>query len=175
MKTKSVKIDLSKFELLETGEFTCYANVFEFVDQANDSTVPGCFIESIAYHAELGTMPKFCFNHDDNLILGKWLEWDEDENGLLMKGQFNLETPLGLEKYHNVKNGDLSEFSIQYATIDEDEILGVNYLKCLHVVEVSLVTFPCNEASLLIDVKSKSQKPDIKSFNEGLRLILFRI
>lgn len=156
------KIDLSQFELTETGEFTCYGNIYNFLDHAGDISVEGCFDESIKYHKEMGTMPKFLFNHDDDQVVGKWISMEADENGLLLKGKINMETELGRRIYQNLKAGDLDSFSIQYEVFDEEEIDGVNYLKVVHVVEVSVVTFPCNEASLLVDIKKRFNKEKVQ-------------
>ncbi|QBX71551.1 HK97 family phage prohead protease [Aeromonas hydrophila] len=159
-KIKSVgnRIDLSQFAISETGEFTCYGNIYNYLDHAGDVTLPGAFDASIEYHKEMGTMPRFLFNHSDNAVVGKWLSMEADDTGLLLKGKINLETDLGKQIYQNLKAGDLDSFSIQYETLEEEERDGINYLIAVHVVEVSVVTFPCNEASLLIDIKSRYKK-----------------
>ncbi len=159
-KIKSVgnRIDLSQFAISETGEFTCYGNIYNYLDHAGDITVPGCFDLSIDFHKEQGTIPRFLFNHEDNLVVGKWISMEADDTGLLLKGKINLETELGKTIYQNLMAGDLDSFSIQYETLEEEDRDGVNYLIAVHVVEVSVVTFPCNEASLLIDIKSRYKK-----------------
>lgn len=159
-KIKSVgnRIDLSQFSISETGEFTCYGNVYNYLDHAGDVTLPGAFDASIEFHKENGTMPVFLFNHEDNMVVGKWISMEADDTGLLLKGKINLETELGKQIYQNLKAGDLDSFSIQYETLEEEKRDGINYLIAVHVVEISVVTFACNEASLLIDIKSRYKK-----------------
>ncbi|HDX8393469.1 TPA: HK97 family phage prohead protease [Aeromonas dhakensis] len=155
---RSKSQDFSEFALTETGEFTCYANTFNFEDWAGDVTLPGAFDDSIMYHREMGTMPQFFFNHDHDQIVGKWLEMSVDENGLLMKGKINLDTDIGKRIYQQMKHGDLNSFSIGYDVIEEHKEDGINYLVILHVFEVSVVSIPCNEQSLLIDIKNRFGK-----------------
>lgn len=158
IKSVSNRIDLSQFAISDIGEFTCYGNVYNYLDHAGDITVPGAFDFSIDYHKEHGTMPRFLFNHEDNQVVGKWISMEADDTGLLLKGKINLETELGKTIYQNLKAGDLDSFSIQYETLEEEDRDGINYLIAVHVVEISVVTFPCNESSLLIDIKSRFKK-----------------
>ncbi|MNQ79416.1 Caudovirus prohead protease [compost metagenome] len=155
-------ISLKNFSIDETGEFTCYGNIFNVVDEAQEVTLPGCFTESIEHYKELGTMPIFLFDHDQYNVMGKWIEIEEDETGLLLKGKFNLENPEAQLKYIQLKNKDIQSFSIGY-TCDEGDYEvrdGACYLKKVTLYEVSLVVFACNDRSLLIDIKNNSSKTE---------------
>ncbi|WP_288212557.1 HK97 family phage prohead protease [uncultured Aeromonas sp.] len=149
---------IKSFELQdeELGSFTCYGSKFDVVDQANEVVVKGAFTESLEHHKELGTMPIFLWNHDDDEILGKWISAEEDEVGLKLTGQFNLNTAEGKRRYEELKHGDLNGFSIGYwiGLEDTETIDGVTYLKKVQLNEVSLVPFPCLQEAQVLEVKS---------------------
>ena len=48
-------------------------------------------------------------NHDDDEIPGKWISAEEDEVGLKLTGQFNLNTAEGKRRYEELKHGDLND------------------------------------------------------------------
>lgn len=148
---KSFKLDDSGI-----GTFTCYGSKFDVVDLANEVVVRGAFIDSLQRHQELGTMPIMLWNHDTDEIIGKWVEAEEDEVGLKLKGKFNLNTDEGKRRYEELKHGDLNGFSIGYwfDPADTETIDDITYLKKVHLQEVSLVPFPCNEEAQVLEVKS---------------------
>lgn len=148
---KSFELDDS-----EIGTFTCYGSKFDVVDQANEVVVKGAFIDSLQRHQELGTMPIMLWNHDTDEIIGKWVEAEEDEVGLKLKGKFNLNTDEGKRRYEELKHGDLNGFSIGYwfDPADTETIDDITYLKKVHLQEISLVPFPCNEEAQVLEVKS---------------------
>lgn len=148
---KSFELDDS-----EIGTFTCYGSKFDVVDLANEVVVKGAFIDSLQRHQELGTMPIMLWNHDTDEIIGKWVEAEEDEVGLKLKGKFNLNTDEGKRRYEELKHGDLNGFSIGYwfDPADTETQDDVTYLKKVHLQEVSLVAFPCNEEAQVLEVKS---------------------
>ncbi|WP_324002249.1 HK97 family phage prohead protease [Aeromonas dhakensis] len=157
MKVKLMRA-VKSFELddSEIGTFTCYGSKFDVVDQANEVVVKGAFIDSLQRHQELGTMPIMLWNHDTDEIIGKWVEAEEDEVGLKLKGKFNLNTDEGKRRYEELKHGDLNGFSIGYwfDPADTETIDDITYLKRVHLQEVSLVPFPCNEEAQVLEVKS---------------------
>ncbi|WP_273761656.1 HK97 family phage prohead protease [Aeromonas hydrophila] len=157
MKVKLMRVVKSfKLDDSEIGTFTCYGSKFDVVDQANEVVVKGAFIDSLQRHQELGTMPIMLWNHDTDEIIGKWVEAEEDEVGLKLKGKFNLNTDEGKRRYEELKHGDLNGFSIGYwfDPADTETIDDITYLKKVHLQEVSLVPFPCNEEAQVLEVKS---------------------
>ncbi|WP_429179239.1 HK97 family phage prohead protease [Aeromonas salmonicida] len=138
------------------GTFTCYGSIFDEVDLASEVVVKGAFVESLERHKEIGTMPIFLWNHEDDEILGKWISAEEDEKGLKLTGQFNLNTDEGRRRYEELKHGDLNGFSIGYYYGEDDYTIedGITYLNKLSLSEVSLVPFPCNELAQVLEVKN---------------------
>lgn len=174
MKVKLMRA-VKSFELddSDVGTFTCYGSKFDVVDQANEVVVKGAFIDSLQRHQELGTMPIMLWNHDTDEIIGKWVEAEEDEVGLKLKGKFNLNTAEGKRRYEELKHGDLNGFSIGYwfDPADTETIDDVTYLKKIHLQEVSLVPFPCNEEAQVLEVKSvQSEASDAVNKEEQVQV-----
>ncbi|WP_347368019.1 HK97 family phage prohead protease [Vibrio vulnificus] len=142
------------------GIFTAYANVKFFKDHAKDVTVDGAFIKSINERKAKGRLPKMLLQHDYREVVGVWLEMDEDEKGLRVKGQLCMETQKGRDTYHLMKIGALDALSIGYIVKKQrfDPETNTNYLEELDIREVSIVTFPCNEESLIDSVKSEQSE-----------------
>ena len=163
-----VKMDAS------TGEFTCYGNTKGNVDHALDMTMNGAYVESINAHKAAGTMPQMFWMHQSyDLPVGVWLDMEEDEKGLKMRGRLS-KTALGSDIEVLAKDGALNMFSIGYWVEDEswNGAGGFNELRKIHVTEVSWVTRACNEESVLLDIKSKmadGEQPTKRELEKLLR------
>lgn len=157
VKNKSFNVGVTDFKLdKETGTFTCYGNVKGNIDHALDRTLDGAYQESIDKHKSNGTMPKMFWMHDKwGLPVGTWLEMKEDDKGLFLKGKLS-KTSLGSDIEILAKDGALDSFSIGYRVIEEkwNSEKRCNDLIKLDIVEVSWVTFACNELSTLQEIKS---------------------
>ncbi|HDI3263900.1 TPA: phage major capsid protein [Vibrio cholerae] len=150
-------LKIKSFEAVEEeqGIFEAYANVKYHKDKANDVTVDGAFSASIAECKASGRMPKMLLQHDYKQVVGKWLEMDEDPKGLKVKGKLCLDTTAGRDTYALLKMGALDALSIGYVTKKEtyDPQTNTNFLAELDIKEISIVTFPCNDESLIESVK----------------------
>ena len=98
----------------------------------------------------------------------------EDEKGLKLTGKLCLDTQSGRETYALMKMGALDSLSIGYITIKEDfdAKKGVNYLQEIDIKEVSIVTFACNEQSLIQSVKTtleSGKKPTERELQKALQ------
>ncbi|EPS1446337.1 HK97 family phage prohead protease [Vibrio parahaemolyticus] len=159
MTIKNLYLQIKSFEDIdnEEGVFTAYANVKNVVDKARDCTVDGCFNSSIERADKLGRMPKMLLQHDFKQVCGVWLEMVEDEKGLLVKGKLALNTTIGKETYELLKLGALDALSIGYIVKKShyDKNTNITFLQDVDIREISIVTFPCNEDSLVESVKSE--------------------
>lgn len=156
-----------------SGEFTCYGNVKNVIDHVRDRTVHGCFMKSIERHKANRTMPKQLWMHNPReLPVGPWLDMKEDDTGLFMKGRLS-DTTTGRDIRILAKDGALDSFSIGYTVNEErwNKDLNCNDLIEVDIKEVSWVNFACNEASTLVEIKSKLGEGKILSKAE-LRLLL---
>lgn len=141
----------------ETGVFEAYGNVKWVVDSYREVAVDGAFKKSIARHKSEGTMPKMLWNHNPDVVIGKWLDMEEDDIGLKVKGQLALNTQKGRETYELLKMGALDSLSIGFTAPKESygSKDNVTYLEEIDLYEVSVVTFPANKESTVTSIKSE--------------------
>lgn len=155
----------------EEGVASGYLSIFNNVDHAGDMVVKGAFKESLQ---SKDTIP-FLFQHDPSLQIGV-MSCVEDDKGLFVKCKYYLNTDLGKEKYElakaNQENGLPTGLSIGYRVKDyewkeiADETIFV--LKAISLHEGSQVTFACNEAAFLEEVKSL-EDITARDIEKGLR------
>lgn len=152
----------------ETGVFEGYANTFDYKDHAGDITQKGAFIKSLKTHAENGTMPALLWQHDMKSPIGVWLEMREDEKGLWAKGQLTKGVRKADEALLLLKAGALKGLSIGYFPEDEeyDHDKKANLLKQVNLLETSLVTFACNDQSMVESVKQRFKHNDTPTAQE---------
>lgn len=140
----------------DESTFTCYGNVKNYIDHAEDRSVDGCFVKTIERHLKNGTMPKMFWMHNPfDLPVGAWKRWEEDDKGLFMEGKLS-DTSMGRDIKVLAMDNALDSFSIGYRLVDGEynEKLQCYDLKEVDVLEVSWVNFACNEASTLQSIKS---------------------
>jgi HK97 family phage prohead protease len=140
----------------DDGTIEGYGSVFGVVDSYDDSIVPGAFAVSLGAHKSAGTMPAMLWQHDPDDPIGVWLEMTEDAKGLRVKGQLCLDTTCGKEAYALLKMGALKGLSIGFISKawEYDTGTGIRTLTQVDLWEVSLVTFPANQASNITQVKA---------------------
>ncbi len=137
-----------------TKSFEGYGAVFGNTDHASDIIAPGAFTKTLSEHKAAGTLPAMFFNHDAySMPIGKWVELEEDDYGLKASGVF-LDTSAGRDAYTAVKAGAVTGLSIGYFVTDFAFEGGVRTILEAKLVEISVVTFPCNERARVSDVKS---------------------
>ena len=135
----------------EAGEITALVSVFGNVDRAKEVVRPGAFAASLSRR-----MPKGVWAHDWSKPIAKTLEARETPEGLVIRGQFNLDTQSGREAYSNIKFGIIDEFSIGYKIVKEsrDSEKGTRNLDELELFEWSPVLVGMNEDTRLLSIKN---------------------
>jgi len=146
-----------------TGSFTAYGNVFNVVDEADDITMKGAFLNSIKQHKDNNTMPRLLEQHGHrSMPIGIITDIFEDTKGLKFSGELNLETQAGREAYALLKQGAIDTFSIGYITLQSEQQNHngqmVRALLEVDLKEISLVTFACNPESRIESIKSALSK-----------------
>jgi len=143
-------------QLLEDGTFEGYASIFGNKDSYNDIVHKGTFVDSL-----LKRKPKLLWQHNRENVIGIYTEVKEDEKGLYVKGKLTLGVEKAKEAYALLKDGALDGLSIGYSLerggyeIDaENEIRNIRKAE---LYEISLVTFPANEKSLVNNVKEQGK------------------
>ncbi|HUY68250.1 MAG TPA: HK97 family phage prohead protease [Alphaproteobacteria bacterium] len=155
MHIKHMECGLRVKALDPRGVFSGYASVFGALDQQNEIVAPGAFTRSLGQWRKQGRLPAMLWMHDPTQPVGLWLSVKEDSNGLAVDGRLALRTQKGGEAYELLKMGALTGLSIGYRVIASriDAARKARVLTDVDLFEISLVTFPANEAARVDDVK----------------------
>lgn len=168
-KTRDFAFELKSIS--EDGTFEGYGSVFGVKDSYDEIVAMGAFTESLAAHKAAGTMPALLWQHRSGEPIGIYVDMAEDNIGLKVSGKLALKTSRGAEAYELLKMKAISGLSIGFVTREDsyDRVTGVRTLKKVDLWEVSLVTFPANDAARVQGVKSIEQLEDLKSAEQYLR------
>lgn len=162
---------------LAEGQFSGYASVFANVDLHGDITVKGAFAESLkAWESSDNHIPVLYGHRDDDpdYNIGHVISAKEDDRGLLVTAQLDLESPKGAQAYRLVKGRRLSEMSFAYEVQDSAEVKTAEgkratELRKLKLFEVSLVPRGANPETEIVAVKA-APRTDIDTLALRLRI-----
>lgn len=158
--------------LSETGSFEGYGSVFDVTDHYGEVVKPGAFVESLADHRSKGRMPAMLWQHRADMPIGVYTDMHEDNKGLRVVGQLAMDTTPGKETYALLKLGAVSGLSIGYEILSWEEQDKTLQLTKLDLWEVSLVTFPANDAARIESVKAglrAGETPTVRELENILR------
>ncbi len=166
-----MKLLFCPFELKaldDEGTFSGYGSVFKKKDAYSDIVAPGAFANTLAEAEKSGIMPALLWQHNPTLPIGVWEDMREDKRGLKVTGRLVLETQKGAEAHALMKAGALNGLSIGFETVtsEADEKKRTRTLTEIKLWEVSIVTFPANDAARVQAVKSYET---IRQFEAFLR------
>lgn len=156
MNIKHFACDLQVKALAGDGVFSGYASVFNALDQQNEIVVQGAFARTLRLASQQNRTPAMLWMHDPTIPIGLWQSIREDLNGLAVEGRLALRTQKGAEAYELLKLGALTGLSIGYRVVSSrvDAKRKARLLTDVDLFEISLVTFPANEAARVDDVKT---------------------
>jgi HK97 family phage prohead protease len=158
----------SRFKLAAAaGRIEGYASIFGNVDSYGERVVKGAFAGSIREYQAEGRMPALLWQHRSDEPVGRWTSMKEDDVGLWMVGEFNLDTSRGADAYQHAQAGDVDGLSIGYATVKAVPNGQVLDLIELRLMEASIVTFPANPKARITGVKAESATDVEKILREG--------
>jgi uncharacterized protein len=157
--------------LTEEGTFEGYASVFGNRDSYGDIIAPGAFSDSLTEWKAKNATPKLLYQHDPSRVIGVLEEIREDETGLYVKGRLLTNVQDGREALELLRAGAIDSMSIGYMSKNSsyDPDRGIRTLTQIELWEVSLVTFPANDAARVQDVKSAETIKSVRDFEEFLR------
>lgn len=139
LERKSFKLEIKATSMEgNIGKFDGYAAIFGKLDFNNDIILPGAFKRSLDLQ---GDKRPLYFEHIPQQLLGAGFV-QEDENGLKINGEINLDTQIGREQFSNMQKGYLETMSIGYMTVLADFIGSTRYLKEIALWETTLTTLP---------------------------------
>ncbi|THA68053.1 HK97 family phage prohead protease [Ensifer adhaerens] len=149
----------------QTGEIFGYASAFEGPpDSYGDIIAKGAFRRTLADHKREGTTPAMLWSHDMKAPIGRWQTIYEDDYGLHVRGQLNMETSRGRDAFEHLKSGDVGGFSIGFfPAVGGTQKLtgGTQLLTEIELVEVSVVAIPANRRARVQGVKTLSSKTEL--------------
>lgn len=149
-KTLGVALNLKTVE--ESGRFAGYASVFGVVDNQRDVMLQGAFSRTLAGRlAEI----RLLWQHQQDEPIGLFTRIAEDASGLYVEGRLLLQVQRAREAHALLREGAISGLSIGYSPVRYhiDEATGIRKLAEVELWEISLVTFPANDAAQVTVVK----------------------
>lgn len=158
---RELKLATDETAAESAGTFTGYLAVFNNVDLGDDVIEQGAFAKTLndARERKSAQGGAYLFpilaQHDSAAPCGGFMEAREDNYGLWVKGQLDLDTQIGREVYSGLKKGYLSGMSIGYNTIKYKWVGDVRHLQELALLEGSVVTFPMNPEAQVGAVKAE--------------------
>jgi len=108
--------------------------------------------------------------HDHQRPAGVWTDFQETNDGLLVKGRFSMSTSTGKEAHGLVKDGAIGGLSIGYGDTKAKMVGKARHISETYLHEVSLVTIPMNAKAEIFSVKDileAGNMPTVREF-EGL-------
>ena len=158
-------------EVNSSGTFCGYGSVYSVIDQGDDIVMPGAFTKSLADLSIKSQMPAMLWQHRVAEPIGAYTSVKEDESGLFVEGKLALKTQRGAEAFELMQMKAISGLSIGFITNDADfnAKTGIRSIKSADLYEISLVTFPMNDAARVSAVKSISEIGDLTSAENYLR------
>ena len=151
--------------------FSGYASVFGGIDSFGDTILKGAFTESLE---AMTRKPLMLYGHNQSSVVGKWLDLEEDEVGLFVKGQFTPNHSLADDVYASARHGAIDGLSIGFRVkkdgAEEMENGGRRITK-VDLVEVSLVGFPADDAARVTQVKMSDEIKNIESIRDAERFL----
>lgn len=166
MNRKSFNLEIKAVQ--EDGFFSGYGAVFGNVDWYNDVILPGAFSKTLEEWASKNKFPPVLWNHNDSEPIGVYTKIYEDAKGLYVEGRLLIDdVPRAKSTHALLKAGAIDGLSIGYVTKKANkQTNGIRELVELGLGEISIVTTPANEESLITSVKSKLEGGDLPSLPE---------
>ena len=155
---------------LAEGRFVAYASVFGHMDSYGDIVDRGAFTNTLAKSAEKGNVIPVLWGHDmyDPFAnIGAVLEAEEDDYGLKVTGQLDLDNPTAMQVYRLIKGRRTNTMSFAYTLVRADQEADGFHIHELELHEVSIVQVPANELAEILAVKSATRALTGRTLPEG--------
>ena len=147
----------------EKGIIEGHGSIFGLKDFHNEIVDKGAFKKSLRKRN-----PAMLLQHDGRDVLGLWTVAKEDETGLFLRGQLNMNVQKSRDTFFLAKQGALTGLSIGFFTVTDKLVDNVRHITEVNLLEVSLVTFPANELAKVSGVKSDFPSTE-REFEKALR------
>ena len=144
--------------LTEKGAFEGYAAIFGKIDALNEIIEKGAFIKTLKENKQYPLL--WYHNPQDPIGVA---EVEEDEKGLKIMGQLNLEVQSAKEKYSLMKQKAIRGLSFGFKAIKEKMEGNIRKLKEINLYEISPVTFGAHPEALISNIKQRNKKKSSQS------------
>lgn len=164
MKTKKLDLKIDRIgakDDLTAGQFTGYASVFGNVDSVGDKIIKGAFAKSLKDFGDGGAGIPCYWCHetsDPEMNLGTTLEATEDEHGLFVKVQLDLDNPKAAYAYKLLKEQRVRQMSFAYQVTDGENKKDCFEITGCKIFEVSIVPVGANQATSIESVKALQEE-----------------
>lgn len=145
---------------LAEGQFVAYASVFGNVDSYGDIVVKGAFANDLGRWEKSGNVIPLLFGHqmaDPDYNIGHVVSAEEDNVGLKVTAQLDLENPKAKQVYRMLKGRRIDQMSFAYDVVDGAKSTkdgeDVYEIRDLKLYEVSVVTVGANSETEVLAVK----------------------
>lgn len=159
-KNATVQLKAGPDDGLDEGQFTAYASVFGNIDSYGDIVVKGAFANDLARWEKSGKNIPLLFGHnmaDPDFNIGHVVSAVEDEVGLKVTAQLDLENPKARQVYRMLKGRRIDQMSFAYDVLDgakgQKDGADVYEIRDLKLYEVSVVTVGANSETEVLAVK----------------------
>lgn len=144
-------------EISEAGTFSGLASVYGIIDTDNDIVASGAFAKSLVTRPDV----KLLWQHDRTKPIGIFTMVEERGNALYVEGKLAMGVEKADEAYILLKMGAISGLSIGFRCKDYsyDTDTNIRTITEAELYEISVVTFPANEAAQIMNVKSIKEMP----------------
>jgi HK97 family phage prohead protease len=142
-----------KFSSEEKGVFEGYASTFDTVDQVGDTIIKGAFANTIAS----GRTVKGFVNHKQHEVpVIDWMSLIEDSHGLKVHGKVDMNHKDGPTVYSGLQRKAMDGLSIGFTMnpADFEQKAAGRIIKNLDLMEISVVSFPCERQATITAVKA---------------------
>lgn len=151
MKVKSLALDQAQFKFSEDNAlaFKGYASKFGGIDSYGDQVVPGAYAKTL----ENRSRPVMLRWQHYGPVIGKFTLIKEDDEGLYVEGELTKGHRGAEDAAALLRHGAISGLSIGYVATNEESSGGINYLKEIELIEISVVEQPADLAAQVEDMK----------------------
>lgn len=164
IKNALIRVKAGPDDGLEEGQFTAYASTFtKTPDSYGDIVAPGAFAKTLAEWESKDSVIPLLFGHrmdDPDFNIGHVTKAEEDDRGLLVTAQLDLDNPKAAQTYRLLKGRRIDQMSFAYDVLDEGQVeidgQKVNELRELSLYEVSVVPIGANQDTEILAVKAAS-------------------
>lgn len=174
LKRKVRDFNLNLKEVTDEGEFSGYASVFDVIDYYREVVARGAFLTSLAKWAADDRLPPALWQHDSREPVGPFTLMREDQRGLYVEGKLLVkDVQRAREARALMAAKAIGGMSIGFDVVVEEwnKDTKLTTLRQIDLWEVSIVTFPANEAARIEQVKSYFAQglPTVREFEGFLR------